>query len=63
MKLLPGSGTASKISFDPLKLTEVSIPQKGVFVIAQSMVTKNKAASNDFNARVVECRLASLVSP
>lgn len=40
----------------------MNIPPKGVFVIAQSMVAKNKAASNDFNARVVECRLASLVS-
>ena len=54
-------GTASLISFDPLRLLEVQIPPACTFVIAQSMVQKNKAASNDFNSRVVECRLASLV--
>ncbi|XP_065200881.1 N-acetylgalactosamine kinase-like isoform X1 [Planococcus citri] len=54
-------GTASLISFDPLRLTEVQIPPACTFVIAQSMVQKNKAASNDFNSRVVECRLASLI--
>lgn len=54
-------GIASHISFNPLCLTEIRIPTSGSFVIAQSMVTKNKAASNDFNCRVVECRLASLI--
>lgn len=55
-------GMASHIQFDPLRLNDVQIPAAGTFVIAQSMVTKNKAASNDFNSRVVETRLAALVS-
>lgn len=54
-------GMASHISFDPLRMTDVQIPAACTFVIAQSMVTKNKAGSNDFNSRVVECRLAALV--
>ena len=28
----------------------------GVFVVANSLDEKNKAASNDYNTRVVECR-------
>ena len=33
----------------------------GVFVVANSLDEKNKAASNDFNTRVVECRIAAKI--
>ena len=34
-----------------------------MFVIANSLAEKNKAASSDFNCRVMECRLATQVRP
>ena len=33
----------------------------GVFVVANSLDEKNKAASNDYNTRVVECRYSTEV--
>ena len=48
-----------------LKLSLISLftvsPSGAAFVVANSLEQKNKAASNDFNTRVVECRLAALV--
>ena len=35
----------------------------GVFVVANSLDEKNKAASNDYNTRVVECRLFEKILP
>ena len=35
----------------------------GVFVVANSLDEKNKAASNDYNTRVVECRLFEMILP
>ncbi|KAG8257003.1 N-acetylgalactosamine kinase [Homalodisca vitripennis] len=58
---LASQGCAKLIEFNPIRTREVNLPAGGVFVVAHSLVTKNKAASNDFNTRVVECRLASQV--
>ncbi|XP_014284863.1 N-acetylgalactosamine kinase isoform X2 [Halyomorpha halys] len=54
-------GCAKHIEFNPLRTTDVSLPREAVFVIANSLVTKNKAESDDFNTRVVETRLVAQV--
>lgn len=58
---LATEGCAKFIEFFPLRSTDVKLPEGATFVIAHSLVEKNKAASSDFNCRVVECRLAAQV--
>lgn len=53
------SGAALLIDFNPLRSKKVNLPDNSMFVITNSCVEANKAASNHFNTRVVECRLAS----
>ncbi|ETE66289.1 N-acetylgalactosamine kinase, partial [Ophiophagus hannah] len=50
---------AKLIEFNPLKATNVKLPGGAVFVIANSCVEMNKAATSHFNIRVMECRLAT----
>ncbi|XP_037071627.1 N-acetylgalactosamine kinase-like isoform X2 [Pollicipes pollicipes] len=56
---LAKKGTAKLIEFSPLRAQDVRLPPGAVFVIANSLAEKNKAASSDFNCRVMECRLAT----
>ena len=57
---LAKEGCAQFIEFHPqLKATAILLPKNACFVVANSLAAKNKAASSDFNERVVECRLAS----
>jgi len=42
-------------------VTDVNLPDGSLFVITNSCVEANKAATNQFNKRVVECRLAAQV--
>ncbi|XP_044294525.1 N-acetylgalactosamine kinase [Varanus komodoensis] len=58
---LAEKGTAKLIEFNPLKATDVRLPEGAVFVIANSCVTMNKAATSHFNIRVMECRLATKI--
>lgn len=51
-------GSAQFIEWNPLRATPVTLPDGAVFVIANSLAEANKAATSDFNQRVVECRLA-----
>lgn len=51
-------GCAQYIEWNPLKATPISLPSNAYFVIANSLTRANKAATSDFNQRVVECRLA-----
>ncbi|XP_064608381.1 N-acetylgalactosamine kinase-like [Liolophura sinensis] len=51
-------GIAKLIDFKPLKTTDIKLPEGAVFVISNSCVQMNKAATTHFNARVVEGRLA-----
>ncbi|EZA47141.1 hypothetical protein DMN91_001108 [Ooceraea biroi] len=53
------AGAAKLIEFDPLRATDVTLPENAVFVIAHSQAYHNKASSADFNLRVMECRLAA----
>lgn len=61
MLYFPLKGSAKLIEFDPLKATDVTLPNEAVFVIAHSLTCHNKAQTSDFNQRVLECRLAAQV--
>ncbi|XP_056428204.1 N-acetylgalactosamine kinase isoform X3 [Hyla sarda] len=61
ISFLAEEGTAKLIEFGPLRATDVKLPQGAVFVIANSCVEMNKAATAHFNIRVVECRLATKI--
>ncbi|XP_014218869.1 N-acetylgalactosamine kinase [Copidosoma floridanum] len=55
------TGSAKLIEFNPLRSYDVSLPEGAVFVIAHSLVDHNKAATSDYNTRVLECRLAAQI--
>ncbi|XP_071464337.1 N-acetylgalactosamine kinase isoform X2 [Marmota flaviventris] len=59
ISFLAEEGTAKLIEFSPLRATDVKLPSGAVFVIANSCVEMNKAATSHFNVRVMECRLAA----
>lgn len=52
---------AQYITWQPLKATPVALPENAAFVVAHSLAEANKAATNDFNRRVIECRLAAKI--
>lgn len=54
---LAEKGKAQFIEWSPLRATPVQLPSEAVFVIANSLTEANKAATSDFNQRVVECHL------
>ncbi|XP_031618440.1 N-acetylgalactosamine kinase [Contarinia nasturtii] len=51
-------GCAQYIEWEPLTATSTALPSNAFFVIANSLTKANKAATSDFNQRVIECRLA-----
>lgn len=59
ISFLAESGKAKLIEFQPLRATDVRLPNGAVFVISNCCVEMNKAASSHFNIRVVECRIAA----
>lgn len=55
---LAKEGCAQFIEFHPeLKASPLQLPPGACFVVANSLAEINKAATSDFNERVVECRL------
>lgn len=54
---LATEGSAQFIEWDPLTATPISLPSDAHFVIANSLTKANKAATSDFNQRVIECQL------
>ncbi|XP_034951195.1 N-acetylgalactosamine kinase [Chelonus insularis] len=56
---LAKAGAAKLIEFNPLRTIDVKLPDEAVFVIANSMVEFNKAATTEFNTRVHECKSAA----
>ncbi|XP_058793049.1 N-acetylgalactosamine kinase [Phymastichus coffea] len=58
---LARAGSAKLIEFNPLRGFDVTLPDDAVFVIAHSLADHNKAATSDYNTRVLECRLAAQV--
>ncbi|KAI3469264.1 hypothetical protein Pfo_025927 [Paulownia fortunei] len=63
ISVMAQSGFAALIDFNPIRTTEVQLPAGGTFVIAHSLAESQKAvtAATNYNNRVVECRLASIV--
>ncbi|XP_070542677.1 N-acetylgalactosamine kinase-like isoform X2 [Ptychodera flava] len=53
--------TAKHIEFNPLRANDVQLPDGVVFVITNSCVEMQKAATSHYNIRVVECRLAAQI--
>uniref|UniRef100_A0A8C9EL45 Galactokinase 2 n=1 Tax=Pavo cristatus TaxID=9049 RepID=A0A8C9EL45_PAVCR len=62
ISFLAEEGTAKLIEFSPLRATDVRLPSGAAFVIANSCVEMNKAATSHYNIRVMECRLATKVT-
>ncbi|CAF3741795.1 unnamed protein product [Rotaria sordida] len=58
---LAHSGSAMLISFNPLKIEDITLPVGCAFVVTHSLTEVNKAASDHFNTRVSECRLATQI--
>ncbi|KFM60761.1 N-acetylgalactosamine kinase, partial [Stegodyphus mimosarum] len=50
-------GTAKLIEFNPLRATSVTLPKGVAFVVSNSCVAMNKAATSQYNMRVMECKL------
>ncbi|KAL0457519.1 UNVERIFIED_CONTAM: Galactokinase [Sesamum latifolium] len=63
ISVMAQSGFAALIDFNPIRGTEVQLPAGGTFIIAHSLAESQKAvtAATNYNNRVVECRLASIV--
>lgn len=57
---LAKKGFAQYIEFNnPVRGSPIKLPSDAVFVIANSLSEANKAATSDFNQRVVECKIAT----
>ena len=52
---------AMLINFNPLTTEDVTLPSGCAFVVTHSLTEVNKAATDHFNIRVSECRLATQV--
>lgn len=63
ISVMAKSGFAELIDFNPIRATDVQLPDGGSFVIAHSLAESQKAvtAATNYNNRVVECRLAAIV--
>ncbi|XAR56975.1 Galactokinase [Bertholletia excelsa] len=63
ISIMAQSGFAELIDFNPIRATDVQLPAGGSFVIGHSLAESQKAvtAATNYNNRVVECRLASIV--
>ncbi|PWA66606.1 mevalonate/galactokinase family protein [Artemisia annua] len=63
ISIMAKTGFAELIDFNPIRATDVQLPAGGSFVIAHSLAESQKAvtAATNYNNRVVECRLASIV--
>ncbi|GAB4842986.1 galactokinase [Ancistrocladus abbreviatus] len=63
ISVMAKTGFAELIDFNPIRATDVQLPAGGSFVIAHSLAESQKAvtAATNYNNRVVECRLGSIV--
>eukprot|EP00049_Salpingoeca_infusionum_P019048 m.359901 g.359901 ORF g.359901 m.359901 type:complete len:457 (+) comp18808_c0_seq1:152-1522(+) len=63
ISIMAEKGTAKLIQFNPIRATDVALPEGGIFVVSNSCVEAHKyvSAGSCFNKRVVECRAAAQV--
>ncbi|CAN1281680.1 GAL1 [Linum perenne] len=63
ISVMAKAGFAELIDFNPVRATDVHLPDCGTFVIAHSLAESEKAvtAATNYNNRVVECRLAAII--
>ncbi|VDN18995.1 unnamed protein product [Gongylonema pulchrum] len=61
VEVLAEEGSALRIDFGPLTFSRVALPENALFAVVHSGETLNKAATSQYNERVVECRLAAQV--
>jgi len=61
ISFLGEAGKAFMIEFNPIRVTEVQLPDDHSFVISNTLVSSNKAAESYFNTRVAECHIAARV--
>ncbi|XP_021808637.1 galactokinase [Prunus avium] len=63
ISVMAKTGFAELIDFNPIRATDVQLPDGGTFVVAHSLAESQKAvtAAINYNNRVVECRLASIL--
>ncbi|CAN0855312.1 GAL1 [Linum grandiflorum] len=63
ISVMAKAGFAELIDFNPVRATDVHLPDGGTFVIAHSLANSEKAvtAATNYNNRVVECRLAAIM--
>ena len=54
-------GKAFMIEFNPIRVSEVQLPDDHSFVISNTLVSSNKAAESYFNTRVAECHIAARI--
>ncbi|XP_075992647.1 N-acetylgalactosamine kinase [Anticarsia gemmatalis] len=52
---------AQYITWQPLRATPIALSENAAFVVAHSLAEANKAATNDYNRRVIECRLSAKI--
>ncbi|GFR73068.1 N-acetylgalactosamine kinase [Elysia marginata] len=62
ISLTANAGQAKHIEFNPLRTTDVQLPQDIEFIVSNSLAEMNKAATPYYNIRVVECRIATQVA-
>ena len=62
ISFLGAESKALMIEFNPIRPTEVNLPQGIQFIVSNSLVIENKAtAASQFNVRVAECHLSAQV--
>lgn len=61
IEVLANEGSAMLINFNPLRSLPVILPKNALFAVIHSGEALNKAATSQYNERVVECRLAAQV--
>jgi len=57
--VLAQAGAALRVDFCPLRSRRVQLPSRAIFCVLHCGVSLNKAATSQYNERVVECRLAA----
>lgn len=63
VSLLAEAGKALKIDFFPLRTKPIPLPEKVHFVVCNSLIRapKSENVGNEYNRRVIECRLAMVL--